>query len=525
VSALVTALAVHSKTVTAFELPSINYYAIAPILIIFGAAVVSVLVEAFVPRRARRATQLVIVVVSVLAALAVVIDLRGTRLVTASGAIAIDGPTLVMQGTLLVIALLAALLMAERSIDPLGDAFAPRASALPGSEDEQQFTRLGFLQTEIWPFFLFALTGMLVFPAANDLLLMFVALEVMSLPLYLLAGLARRRRLLSQEASLKYFLLGAFSSAFFLYGVAMLYGYSGSVSLTDIADTLTAKPSQTTLVTIGVAMLMVGLLFKVAAVPFHQWTPDVYQGAPTPVTGFMAATVKIAAFGALLRVLYVGLGGLRWDWEPMLWIIAALTMLVGAIIAITQTDIKRMLAYSSIAQAGFILVGVVSASQAGLASSLFYLIAYAFTTIGAFAVISMVRDASGEATHLSKWAGLGKKSPVVAAVFSVFMFALAGIPLTSGFVGKFGVFTAAIASGAVWLVIIGVIASVIAAFFYVRVIVLMYFSDPTPDTASVVVPSAFTTIALAAGVTVTLVLGIVPQPVIDLVNQADVFIR
>ncbi|MCX6434011.1 MAG: NADH-quinone oxidoreductase subunit NuoN [Actinobacteria bacterium] len=519
------ATAVVSETETLFTAPGINYYAIAPILIIFGAAVVSVLVEAFVPRRARRPVQLVLVIGSVLAALAVVIDLRGTRLITGEGALAIDGPTLIMQGTLLIIALLAAFLMAERSIDPLGDAFAPRASALPGSEDEQEFTKRGYLQTEIWPFFLLALTGMLAFPAANDLLMMFVALEVMSLPLYLLAGMARRRRLLSQEAALKYFVLGAFSSAFFLYGVAMLYGFSGSVSLVAIADTLTAKPSEATLVAVGMAMLLVGLLFKVAAVPFHQWTPDVYQGAPTPITGFMAATVKIAAFGALLRVLYVGLGGMRWDWEPILWIIAALTMLVGSIIAITQTDIKRMLAYSSIAQAGFILIGVLAVSPAGLASALFYLIAYAFTTIGAFAVISMVRDASGEATHLSKWAGLSKKSPLVAAIFSLFMLALAGIPLTSGFVGKFGVFTAAIASGATWLVIIGVVASVIAAFFYVRVIVIMYFSDPTPDTASVVVPSAFTTIALAAAATVTIVLGIFPQPVIELVNQAGVFIR
>ncbi len=522
-SALVTAVA--SETETLFTAPGINYYAIAPILIIFGAAVVSVLVEAFVPRGARRTVQLVLVIGSVLAALGVVIDLRGTRLITGEGALAIDGPTLVMQGTLLIIALLAAFLMAERSIDPLGDAFAPRASALPGSEDEQEFTKRGYLQTEIWPFFLLALTGMLAFPAANDLLMMFVALEVMSLPLYLLAGMARRRRLLSQEAALKYFVLGAFSSAFFLYGVAMLYGFSGSVSLVAIADTLSAKPSEASLVAIGMALLLVGLLFKVAAVPFHQWTPDVYQGAPTPITGFMAATVKIAAFGALLRVLYVGLGGMRWDWEPMLWIIAILTMLVGSIIAITQTDIKRMLAYSSIAQAGFILIGVLAVSPAGLASALFYLIAYAFTTIGAFAVISMVRDASGEATHLSKWAGLSKKSPLVAAIFSLFMLALAGIPLTSGFVGKFGVFTAAIASGATWLVIIGVIASVIAAFFYVRVIVIMYFSDPTPDTASVVVPSAFTTIALAAAATVTIVLGIFPQPVIELVNQAGVFIR
>jgi len=525
VSALASATAVVSEAGTPFDLPSVNYSAIAPILIIFSAAIVSVLVEAFAPRRARRPLQLIVVIVSVLSALVVVISLAGTRLVTGDGAIAIDGPTLVIQGTLLVVALLAALLMAERSIDPLGDAFAPRASALPGSEDEKQFTQRGYLQTEIWPFFLFALTGMLVFPAANDLLLMFIALEVMSLPLYLLAGMARRRRLLSQEASLKYFVLGAFSSAFFLYGAAMLYGFSGTVSLPGISAALAAKPGESALVAIGIALLLVGLLFKVAAVPFHQWTPDVYQGAPTPVTGFMAATVKIAAFGALLRLLYVSLGGLQWDWVPMLWIIAALTMLVGSIIAVTQTDIKRMLAYSSIAQAGFILVGVVAVSPAGLSSSLFYLIAYAFTTIGAFAIVAMVRDASGEATHLSKWAGLGRKSPLVAGIFAIFMLALAGIPLTSGFIGKFGVFTAAIASGATWLVIIAIFASLIAAFFYARVIVLMFFSEPGPDTASVVIPSTFTTIALAAGATVTIVLGIVPQPVLELVSNADVFIR
>ncbi len=523
-SALAAAV-VAEDVVSEFTMPSINYYAIAPILIVFGAAVVSVLVEAFVPRRARRPIQLVLTIGSVIAALVVVIDLRGTRLLTAGDSIAIDGPTLVMQGALLVLALLGALLMAERSIDPLGDAFAPRASALPGSEDEKQFTQRGYLQTEIWPFFLFALLGMLIFPAANDLLLMFIALEVMSLPLYLLAGMARRRRLLSQEASLKYFLLGAFSSAFFLYGAAMLYGYSGSVSLVDISATLTAKPGEATLVTVGIALLLIGLLFKVAAVPFHQWTPDVYQGAPTAVTGFMAATVKIAAFGALLRVLYVGLGGVRWDWEPVLWIVAILTMLVGAIVAITQTDIKRMLAYSSIAQAGFILIGVIAASPAGLASSLFYLIAYGFTTIGAFAVVSMVRDGSGEATHLSKWAGLGRKSPLVAGVFALFMLSFAGIPLTSGFIAKFGVFAAGIEAGDTWLVIVGVVASLIAAFFYARVIVLMFFNEPTEDTASVAVPSAFTTVALAAGATVTLVLGIVPQPVLDLVNNADVFIR
>ena len=519
------ATAVPAAAAESFTLPDINYYAIAPILIVFGAAVVSVLVEAVLPRSARRPVQLVLVVGSLLAALVVVVDLRGTRLITGGGAIAIDGPTLLLQGTLLVVGLLGALTFAERSIDPLGDAFAPRASTLPGSDDERQFTRLGYLQTEVWPFLLFAMTGMLVFPAANDLLMVFVALEVMSLPLYLLAGMARRRRLLSQEAALKYFLLGAFSSAFFLYGAAMLYGYSGSVGLVEIAAATSAQPAMGPLLAIGMALVVAGLLFKVAAVPFHQWTPDVYQGAPTAVTGFMAATVKIAAFGALLRVLYVGFGGMRWDWQPALWIIAALTMLVGAIIGVTQTDIKRMVAYSAIAQAGFILMGVLSASPKGLASSMFYLITYAFTTIGVFAVITMVRDASGEATHLSKWAGLGRRSPVVAAVFTLFMLALTGIPLTSGFVAKFGVFAAAIDAGFAWLVIVAVVASVISAFYYIRVVVLMYFSEPTDDTAAVVVPSAFTTIAVAAGATVTLVLGIVPGPVLDLVSQAGVFVR
>lgn len=516
---------VGAETETLFELPSVNYYAIAPILIVFGAAVVSVLVEAFVPRGGRRPVQLVLVIGTILASLGVVIDLRGTQLVTGEGALAVDGPTLVMWGTVLAIALLSSFLVAERSVDPLGDAFAPRASALPGSEDEQQFTQRGYLQTEIWPFFLFALTGMLAFASANDLLMMFVALEVMSLPLYLLAGMARRRRLLSQEAALKYFLLGAFSSAFFLYGAAMLYGFSGSLNLGAIADTLTGKPSEGSLVAIGVALLMVGLLFKVAAVPFHQWTPDVYQGAPTPITGFMAATVKIAAFGALLRVLYVGLGGMRWDWQPMIAIIAALTMLVGAVIAVTQTDIKRMLAYSAIAQAGFILMGVVAATPAGLASVLFYLIEYAFVTVAAFGVVSIVRDSSGEATHLSKWAGLGRKSPLVAAVFTLLMLGLTGFPLTAGFIAKFGVFGAALDADYGWLVIVGIIASIISAFFYLRVVVLMYFSEPTPDTASVAVPSAFTTIAIAVGATITLIVGIIPQPVLNLVEQAGVFIR
>jgi len=508
-----------------FTPPTVDYLAIAPMIVIFAAAIVSVLVEAFVPRSARRFIQLLLVFGALITAGVLIVLAAGTRTVTAGLAVVIDGPALVLQGTIVILAILGAALMAERSLDSVGDAFASRASSLPGSEDEKQFTQRGYLQTEIWPLTLFAVLGMMLFVSANDLLLMFVALEIMSLPLYLMTGMARRRRLLSQEAALKYFLLGAFSSAFFLYGAALIYGFSGSIAFPEIAQAITSKPSESLVLMIGLAMLLIGLLFKIGAVPFHQWVPDVYQGAPTPVTGFMAATVKVAAFGALLRILYVAFGGVRWDWEPIVWIVAIITMLLGAIVALVQGDIKRMLAYSSIAQAGFMLIGVASASPAGLASTMFYVIAYGFTTIGAFAIIAMIRDANGEATNISAWSGLGRKSPVVASAFAIFMLGLAGIPLTSGFVGKFAVFAAAIDAGATWLVIVGVVASAIAAFFYVRVIVVMFFSQPNENTASVVIPSAFTTVALAAGVAVTLILGIVPQPVLDLVTNADVFIR
>jgi NADH-quinone oxidoreductase subunit N len=341
-----------------------------------------------------------------------------------------------------------------------------------------------------------------------------------------MAGLARRRRLLSQEAALKYFMLGAFSSAFFLYGTALLYGFAGTVSLSGIAAALTKSADNMGLVLGGVALLSVGLLFKIGAAPFHQWTPDVYQGSPTSVTGFMAACTKVAAFGALLRVMYVAFGGIRWDWRPMMYVIAALTMIVGTIFALTQTDIKRMLAYSSIAQAGFMLVGVIATNQAGLEGTMVYLLAYGVATIGAFAIVTLVRDASGEATHLSQWAGLGKRSPVVASAFALFLLAFAGIPLTSGFTGKFAVFTAGISGGAAPVVVIGVVASAVAAFFYVRVIVVMFFNEPSADSGpSVVVPSAFTTLAITVAVAITVVIGVLPQVIFNLASQAGLFVR
>ena len=289
--------------------------------------------------------------------------------IAALGAISVDGPALFTWILLLALTLVSVLLFAERSVDGGLSAFAAQAAAVPGSEAEREGTGGRVQHTEVFPLMLFAVGGMLLFAAANDLLTLFVALEVFSLPLYLLCGLARRRRLMSQEAAVKYFLLGAFSSAFLLFGIALLYGYAGTMSLGGISDALATQTGGDAILLAGTGLLAVGLLFKVGAVPFHTWTPDVYQGAPTPVTGFMAACTKVAAFVALLRVFYVALAGPRWDWAPMMWVVAILTMVVGAIVAITQTDVKRMLAYSSIAHAGFLLTAFVGLAQAGAAST------------------------------------------------------------------------------------------------------------------------------------------------------------
>ena len=507
------------------DAPVIEWAEISPILVVLGAAVVGVLVEAFVPRRLRYPVQLGLSFLAVVAALALVVWLAGTQIVAVEGSVAVDGPALFIQGTVLVLSAVSLLTFAERRLEGGGDAFAPAASALPGSEDERVLTQQRVLQTEVYPLTLFAIGGMLLFPAANDLLTMLVALEVLSLPLYVLCAMARRRRLLSQEAAMKYFLLGAFSSAFFIFGSTLVYGYAGSMRFSAIDSALASRVGAEGLLLAGVGLLAVGLLFKVSAAPFHAWTPDVYQGAPTPVTGFMAACTKLAAFGALLRVFYVALGGLRTDWQPMLWAVAILTMLLGSVVALTQTDVKRMLAYSSIAHAGFIITGMVAADAVGTASVLFYLAAYGFTTVGAFAVVTLVRDAGGEATHLARWAGLGKRSPVVAATFALFLLAFAGIPLTSGFIGKLAVFSAAIEAGAVSLVVVGLVASAIAAFFYVRVIVIMFFSEPAAEGPSVAVPSVLTSAAIAVGALATVVLGILPGPLLTLAEQAAVFVR
>ncbi|MDX1882150.1 NADH-quinone oxidoreductase subunit NuoN [Mycolicibacterium sp. 120270] len=500
--------------------PSVEFAALSPMLIVLGAAVAGILLEALLPRDSRYRAQLMLSCAAIAAALVAVILLAGHRAEAVMGSVAIDGPALLLQGAILVVAAFAIAPVSAHRLD----AFAPQGSTVPGSVEEREATQEGITQTEVFPLFMFSLGGLMLFPAASDLLTIFIALEVLSLPLYLLCGLARHRRLLSQEAALKYFLLGAFSSAMFLYGIVLLYGFSGSLTLSGIAAAINGH-GQTSIALTGVGLLAAGLLFKVGAVPFHSWVPDVYQGAPTPITGFMAAATKLAAVGAMLRIFYVALPHLVAAWRPVLWGVAVLTMVVAAVATVVQTDIKRLLGYSSVANVGFLLLGV-AGIESGLSATLFYLISYALSTLGVFATVTMIRRADGEEEHdTSRWAGLGRRSPVVAGVMAIFLLAIAGIPLTSGFVSKFAIFQSAASDGAGILVVIGALCSAIAAYAYARVIVAMFFSDAGSEAPPTVRHAPSTAAIVAVTAAATVLLGIVPQPLFDLATGAGDFLR
>ncbi|MCL2467599.1 MAG: NADH-quinone oxidoreductase subunit NuoN [Micrococcales bacterium] len=554
---------------TGFDTPQVDWALVAPVLIVLGAAVVGVLLEAFVPAAARRVAQLGVSVTASVAALGAIgwswhrlNGIDGTALyamVTPDsltgfaaplGALVVDGMTLVSQAIVVVVALLSVLVMADRTASR-EDAFTPMVSAVPGSQYEQLATSRRMQQTEVYPLVLFATGGMMVFSATADLLTMFVALEVLSLPLYLLSGMARRRRLQSQEASLKYFLLGSFASALFIFGAALIYGSTGSLSFTEIAAATVSPNGLEKLLLVGVLLLMVGLFFKVGAVPFHLWTPDVYQGAPTPITGFMAAGTKVAAFVALVRVVYVMLPGMGWDLAVLVWTVAIATMVVGSVAVLVQNDIKRLLAYSSVAHAGFVLTAVAAGWGTGDKTDgpwavLVYLLAYALATVGAFTIVALVRERSadggttGEATALSQWAGLGRTNPVIAGCFTVFLLSFAGIPLTAGFVGKFAVFAAAVQAGAWPLALVGVLASAVAAFAYFKVIVLMYFPGrdakvedaeintgaggatvtmARPKAATVVATQGWAAVTIGVCALLSVLLGILPGGVLTAINN------
>lgn len=525
-----------------FVAPAIDWGVFLPLLIVLGAGIIGVVVEAFVSHRSRRNVGMFLALIAIAAAL-VVVAWRWTVVASlgagyglspanGQGLYTEDPVALAAQGVLLIIALLAMLVIGDRTQTGEG-AFAAQAASRPGSLDEADATRMGLAQTEVFPLTLFSLGGMMVFTAANDFLTLFVALELLSLPLYVLSAMARRRRLLSQEAAAKYFILGAFTSGFFLLGIVLLYGYSGSLRMGGVTQAVPVVAGMDWILLVGITLVIIGLLFKVGAVPFHAWTPDVYQGAPTPITGFMAAATKLAAFIALVRVVYVVGSGLQWYLTPAFAVIIVVTMLVGTVVGIVQTDIKRMLAYSSIAHAGFILIAVTSLHESAVPGVLFYLLAYGIATVGAFALVTLVRERdaegniTGEATALYQWKGLGKSHPLVAIAMTVFLLSFAGIPLTAGFVGKFAVFAPALSSGQpllVTLVVLAILASAATAFFYFRLIVFMFFHDASEDNATVVGSEGLSAVAIGIATIATIVLGVIPGSVLGLLSDAAVFL-
>jgi NADH-quinone oxidoreductase subunit N len=488
-------------------LPRVDWRAIAPELALAGAGLVLLMVVAFWPG-ARRS----LLAALTLAGLAVAAGLTAWNWdlarVAFDGAVSLDGITRYARVVLLAVGALATLMAAQ--------------DAGRGREDEAP--------PEVFPLLLFALTGMVLLAAASDLLVVFIALEILSLSLYVMAGATRR--MVAQEASMKYFLLGAFSSAFLLYGIALCYGATGTTNLLGIARASVDPTGDGTLLLAGVGLLAVGFLFKVAAVPFHMWTPDVYQGAPTPVTAFMAAGTKVAGFAVFLRVFAGALGGLVVSWRPVIAAAAVATMLVGAALAVVQTDLKRMLAYSSISHAGYLLVGVAAAATvpAGVSASMFYLLAYAFMVMGAFMVVQYASRLGppdpeprelGERSNLDDYRGFARRHPWVGALLAVFLLALTGIPPLSGFWAKYYVFLAGIEAGLTWLVVVAVISSVISAFFYLRVLVVAYLQDPVGDAepAAGRVPALGLALGLAGLLTVAI--GLAPEVLVSAARTAE----
>jgi len=376
---------------------------------------------------------------------------------------------------------------------------------------------------EYYALVLFATVGMMLLASGAHLIMIFLGLEVMSIAVYVLAGFFRED-VRSNEAALKYLLLGAFSSAFLLFGIAMLYGATGgSLYLDELSKVLLVHPFSRSLALLAIALLIVGFGFKVAAVPFHMWTPDVYEGAPTSITAFMAVGVKAAAFAAFARVFFLAFPYFMVDWNMLLWVLAVGTMTLGNVVAIAQTNIKRMLAYSSIAHAGYLLVALVAANQLGAVSLLYYLLAYTLMNLGAFGVVILVGRVKDSYLSIYDYSGLGFQHPALAAAMAVFMFALAGIPPTAGFVGKFYIFSAAVQAGYIWLAIIGVMNSLVSVYYYLRITVLMYMRPAEADLGPVAFTPALTAVLLVTALGVMFI-GIFPGFFYNLaVNSVKVF--
>jgi len=376
--------------------------------------------------------------------------------------------------------------------------------------------RDGLPAGEYYALVLFAVAGMIMMATANDLLVIFIALEILSLAVYVLTGI-RRDDPRATEAAFKYFLLGAFSSAFFVYGIAFTYGVTGSTRLDRIGTFLAAQSmSESPLILVAMGLLLVGFAFKISAVPFHMWTPDAYEGAPAVVSGFMSTGVKAAAFAAFTRVFLSSFEPFSMDWAPIVWVLAVATMILGAVVGVAQTNVKRMLAYSSIAHGGYLLVGLIAANQVGKAAILFYLLAYAVTNVAAFGVIALLGTREAGNDELRDFSGLGHARPALAGLMTVCLLSLGGLPPTAGFIGKWYIFSAAVSSGYYGLAIVGVLTSVVSVFFYLRVIVMMYMSERNPALAVPAQVRGVGLAALVASVIMIFYLGVLPTRALDL---------
>lgn len=465
-----------------------------PAILVGMFALLVLMLDLFSPQD-QRANIGVIALLGVALALWATLRLWGTRGELFGGMILIDSASLFLQGILLVVAFMTILLSIQYVV--------------------QEELELG----EYYALILFATLGAMLMAAGGDLLILFLGLEILSLAQYILAGM-RHGMLKSSESAMKYFLLGAFATGFLLYGISLIYGATGTTDLRRVAAAVAERGlAGHPLLTLGMGLLLVGFGFKIASVPFHMWTPDVYEGAPTSVTAFMSTGVKAAGFAALARVLLMALGSLQGQWAPILWWIAVLTMTVGNIAAIAQQHMKRMLAYSSIAHAGYLLIALVAGQRAGFASLLYYLLAYAFMNLGAFAVVVALERRHDRNLQLADYAGVGFRYPILGLAMALFMFSLSGLPPTAGFMAKFYVFSAAVEQGYIGLTIIAVLNSLISIYYYLRPIVLMYMEEPKAEMPSLSL-APFILAALVLAMLGTLHLGIFPSHVLGLAQDA-----
>ncbi|MGB2965480.1 MAG: NADH-quinone oxidoreductase subunit N [Anaerolineales bacterium] len=473
----------------------IDFIAILPLIFLVGWASILLLLDLFVTRKVKGLTAILAAV-----GLAIVLFLSilnfGVKASAFYGMIQIDGFSSFLQ-ILFVGSGLAGIALAYRYLE-----------------------RMEINRGEFYPLLLYSISGMILMAQAADLIVVFLALELLSIPLYILAGFARPNPA-SEEAALKYFLLGAFAGGFVVYGVALSFGATGTTSLAGIVAGISSGSADLTLLLVGTGLILIGLGFKVALVPFHMWTPDVYQGAPTPVTAFMAVGAKAAGFAALLRIFLAALPILGEDLVPVFWTLSALTMFAGNLIAIVQGNIKRMLAYSSIAHAGYIMMALVALGQEhvyrdAVASSLFYLLAYTVTNFGAWSVVISLEGAEGKGLELEDYYGLGRKYPFQAAAMLVFMLSFIGVPPTIGFMGKFFLFRTVLESGTIWLAVIGVLTSLLSAYYYLRVVVNMYMRDGDPE----IYPDRWIVLVSSLAAVAVVLLSIFATPLFRWVSSA-----